>query len=135
VERKCELCKRENVRDPPDETFAHLFRDCNIARKLKQGFLNHGFQEWVGINDAQWSNLWFFGIVPGGEGGPQNIFILTVFTLCNFYIWELKLRKKRGSIAGFINEVTFMLRGILKASSKINEARANLHYNFCRQLE
>jgi hypothetical protein len=46
----------------------------------------------------------------------------------------IEAEKKRGSIAGIINEVTFMMRGILKASKKINEAKADLNYNFCRQL-
>jgi hypothetical protein len=42
-DRKCELCKRDKVNNPEDETFLHLFSRCKVAKTFKKGLVDRCF--------------------------------------------------------------------------------------------
>jgi hypothetical protein len=115
-----------------EETFRPLFSDCPTTKNLKEGFLRVGFPEWLNLTDEKWLELWFFGKMP--ESDELNSFILLVTMLCNLYIWELKLRKNRGSVAGMLNEVLYLADGILRVNRNFSEQKNKLNYNLCRLL-
>jgi hypothetical protein len=133
-DRLCDLCKRDNVPNPREESFIHIFADCGIAKALKKGFINKWFPEWGDLSVSDWNKFWFFGMEPDRFEKP-NLFLLLVAMTGNFYIWDLKIRKKRGSIIGMCNEVEYMIRAALKSSRRIDYSKGRLHYAFCRQLE
>jgi exonuclease III len=134
-DRGCDLCRRGGGGEAvPDETFRHLFFDCPVAKSLKKGFFRLGFQEWNMLTDEEWVKLWSYGKTPGTEN-QNNLFILCIIMLGNFYIWELKLRKNRGSSIGMFNEILFLAKGILGVNKNLENLKNNLNYAFCRNLE
>jgi hypothetical protein len=133
-DRKCELCKRDKVINPDDETFVHLFSRCNVAKTFKKGLIDRCFPEWGELNVENWDKFWFYGMEPNKTGRP-NAFVLIISLIGNFYIWELKIKKKRGSVASMLNDAFYLLKIILKCNKRVNEERGKLHYVFCRELE
>jgi hypothetical protein len=90
--------------------------------------------EWGDLNDDNWDKFWFYGMEPNKTGSP-NAFVLIIALIGNFYIWELKIKKKRGSVASILNDALYLLKIILKCNKRVNEERRKLHYVFCRELE
>jgi hypothetical protein len=133
-DRWCYLCKRETPSVLTEETFKHLFSACNTGRRLKEGFLTKFFPEWTNINNEEWERLWLIGIHPGAND-KINLFICLTAYLCNFYIWSIKLKRIRGSVAGMSEEVIYSMRGAITVNNKINEQRTKVNFPFCRAVE
>jgi hypothetical protein len=94
-DRKCELCKRDKVTNPEDETFSHLFSRCKVAKIFKKGLIEHCFPEWGVLSDEKWDKFWLVGMEPN-QNECLNLFVAIIALLGNYYIWELKIKKKKG---------------------------------------
>jgi hypothetical protein len=86
------------------------------------------------LTNQEWLELWFLGKMPNGNDRVDP-FIILVCMLCNHYIWELKLKKNRGSGKGMVNEVVFQFKSILRINKNLNEYKNIHNFNFCRLLE
>jgi hypothetical protein len=133
VGRLCTLCIRDNNPAPEEETFLHLFADCNSVKNLKNNFLNRAMPEWGQIDRLTWLRFWLVGIDPVSNTN-DNLFLRILVTHVNFYIWETKLKKKRLSLANLLNEAKFFFKSILKQNADVRVSMAKINNNFFNRL-
>jgi hypothetical protein len=133
VGRLCTFCIRENNPVPEEETFLHLFADCNGVKNLKNNFITRTLPEWGQMERLSWLKFWFIGTEPR-ENTNENLFLRILITLVNYYIWDVKLRKKRLSMANLLNEVKFHLNSILKQNADVRISMLRANNNFYRRL-
>jgi hypothetical protein len=74
---------------PPDETFLHLFYECDTVGAVHHKFYTKNFPE-INGNEIEKRKLWF-GLIPSNIR-DKTLFICTIM-LIQFGIWESKLKK------------------------------------------
>jgi hypothetical protein len=133
VSRHCGLCTDINAANPFDETFSHLFSDCTVSEGLKNAFREKNFRDWGGYNDMELRKFWLLGQKPG-TGDNDNLFLRAIAILVNFYIWDIKLKRKRGSLASLCNDIKFYLESMLRQSTKMRCDMVKINESFFRDL-
>jgi hypothetical protein len=70
--------------------------------------------------------FWYLGILPGMR--KTAIFIRSVVSLTNFYIWNIKLKKELIPVGTFMEGISGMINGLLKLSSTLREAKLSNNF-------
>ena len=65
--------------------------------------------------------FWYLGILPGMR--KTDIFISSVVSPSNFYIWNIKLKKELIPVGTFMENIFGMINGLLKLSSTLRDAK------------
>jgi len=91
VNRACTFCSLAGRQNIMDETFKHLFLDCQTTKRLHDQFLAKYFAG-LDINAEQRSKFFFLGLLP--ENYRDNHFVMYAVLLFQYCIWEWKLQKK-----------------------------------------
>ena len=95
--RSCTFCVANNLANPLEESFLHLFFECrytnNILCKVRDVFV----PEITFRNRTEMILFWFCGIAPS-ENLNKCIFVLTFCSTAMFSIWEHKLKKKKTNL-------------------------------------
>jgi hypothetical protein len=89
INRGCNFCTLTGP-DPPDETFLHLFYQCEAIKEIRKKYIEKFFPE-SGDNNELKKLIWF-GFVP-----PQikdKLLFLACIMLCQYGIWEAKQKNK-----------------------------------------
>jgi hypothetical protein len=131
TERACTFCKLNNVPVPvPDESFRHLFFDCEQTRISLVRFFNKYMPDFIFHDDTFLLRYLFCGVNVITEK-RDNFFLSTVAISAMFYIWECKLRKIKPSAEELANDIFYGIESISRASSTMILAM-NLDLHICR---
>jgi hypothetical protein len=129
--RFCTFCTLSN-RQNNDETFAHLFSECETTKTLQSKFTSKflGIENEMTINEKK--QLFFLGELPGGA--TDNYFLIASVLLFQALIWESKLRRKIPSFNTL--QISFLeSTGLLLANSKLaRECAEKLNFPLCRHF-
>jgi hypothetical protein len=87
----CTFCSLNNVGNIPDETFSHLFYDCETTKSWHEKFLREHFPANLFNNDAEKK---LFLVTGFNNRYPKNLFLTVSVLLFQYCIWEAKLKKK-----------------------------------------
>ena len=127
--RSCTFCTVLNRVNAPDETFVHIFFDCqttsNWLRSLELQFFND--IPLTSVNERK--KFWFYGLLPNNHFDP---FILLAIWCIKFVIWENKLRKKIPSLNSLKVEFFVKMQKMLSVSSKVRNVRDVSDFLLCR---
>jgi hypothetical protein len=103
--------------DTPDESFIHLFFECNSTKIALSNFYAKYLPEWSNFSNEAKKKFLFMGVNPSTDK-RDNFFISTLAIVILFYIWECKLQKKIPYMEAMANEVFYTLENIRRVSNK-----------------
>ncbi len=119
----------ENIANPPDEMFLHLFLNCPTVQAWHGEFVRRYLND-INLNPVESTKLWFLGITPGTDS--PSFAVLSAILLFQYCIWEEKLRKRKPAF----RTINLLFEEILSASfskNKIfNKSAATLPYAIFR---
>jgi hypothetical protein len=128
INRGCYFCVNKNVQPIPDETFLHLFLECDTSRLIIQQFYRK-FLTWDPLNNDDVKKFIFLGQMPNSE--VHNFFIETISISICFYLWQCKLQKILPSQEGLLNELFYSVENIRRISPVLRNDM-NLKLPLCR---
>jgi exonuclease III len=129
--RHCTFCYYSNIRVLHDETFLHLFYQCNIVASLLTKFEREFFPEINFTSDSSRRKFWFLHLTPD-INERLNIFHRTALWIFKYLIWEAKLKKKTPSYQTIKIDFVFMTENAMKNSAEINVKSKNNYYSISR---
>ena len=132
--RHCAFCTVQQIRNPPDETFSHLFFECNTSSRYLAFFENLIFSEKIGLSVLERKRLWFLGIFDS-ELSKNNTFLGTCIWVVKFLIWSYKLKKRVPNIIELKTEFFYQMGGIFDSSERVRLDRTNYDTLFCRNWD
>jgi hypothetical protein len=133
-QRGCTFCLISNNFNGniPDETFSHVFYECDTVRDWHNRFSLKYLPENYFRNDQERRNFFFLGIVHGTD--TDNYFIFAAVLLFQYCIWEARLKKKIHSY----NTLELLFREIiysfLRTNSLARKSKAKSNFKLCRTL-
>jgi len=125
ISRNCTFCTLKNRR--ADETFGHLFFECETVRSLHTQFEGKFLEIFPNIN-SQARNVWF----TGSTNGIKNLFLKISVLTFQFCIWEYKLKKKIPVFNSIITEFFHLFNQCFKVSREIQYDRPLLNFPLSR---
>jgi zinc-binding in reverse transcriptase len=131
VARGCTFCGIKNKIPVPDESFTHLFFDCETTNSLLYQFGRNTIPELFNPDDRESYKKFFFTGRNPLSGEIDNFFIQTMGILTMFYIWECKLQKRIPVLMGLLNDLFFTGELIRQNSCKFREGMS-LNLRLCR---
>jgi hypothetical protein len=126
--RTCQLCIVAGNREAVDETFSHLFLECNVTKSTHNWFLrkylpNHGF------NMESKKMLFFGGCLPETEHFNKYAFL--VAAVCQLLVWDMKVQKRFLAPLTLDFDFRYYIKNCVRLNgSLINDmARVGIVYN------
>ena len=132
--RSCCFCTLRNIRNPPDETFVHLFFDCGTTNMYLRYFENLIFSELANMTEIERKKLWFLGIFDN-ETTNVNTFLGTCIWIVLFLIWESKLKKKTPNNIALRQEFFYNVNCIFESAPQLRYDKNKSNSNFCRNWD
>jgi hypothetical protein len=114
VNRQCSLCVIERLAVPADETFYHLFFQCQVSNRLHMWFLDKYFPDSFNNDEAK-----VFLLGGGAPGRISQNFVMIIPLIWQFLIWDMKLQKRVLAPLTLDNDFRFILKGICGYNRKI----------------
>jgi len=130
VSRVCFFCSKKNPGIPNDETFIHLFYNCNTTRAWQAQFLTKCFPEFGLLPDNELKKLWFLGIY----NDTIIPFIVGAMLSFQFCIWEHKLRKNVPSFHTLYNEFLSSFIDTCRHNNDVRLSGTVINYELCRTI-
>ena len=123
----CVILKKDN---PPDESFSHLFYDCEVVKNL------HNSLEETALKDSTGSQKmlkrdWFGVEIMEKENKFKRILILTI----QFFVWEAKLQKKLPVANHVLGETISLLENAMRTDTDLRLGRVNFNCHLCRHWD
>jgi exonuclease III len=132
--RSCCFCVLRKVHNPPDETFSHLFFDCETTNRYLRFFENLIFREKVNVTVNERKLLWFLGVVDA-TNTSLNTFLGICIWLVRYLVWDAKLKKKLPNNVALKQEFFYHINNIFEASPIIRHDRTKYDSYFCRNWD
>jgi len=129
VSRECTFCTLKG--DVTDETFLHLFFECNTVRELQRKFCDEFLAELVN-NNIDYKILMLTGTK---ENNSFNNFLFFSILVLQFKIWDFKIKKKIPTYYTFRMGVIDTIANIYKTCALMQQDRRDLNYKLCRDFE
>jgi len=126
--RGCTLCQLKNINPLPDETFKHLFFDCDTVASLHKRLIEKYFSSLRNMNEQQQRQFWFNGIFEN----KANLFVTFAIFAFQFLIWKLKLRKEILNFSTMEQNWLYTLDVTHRLSNKIREAVLLINFDIRR---
>jgi len=135
-QRGCTFCVvNNNVNENgiiPDETFSHIFYECDTVRGWHNRFILKYLPENYFRDDRERREFFFLGKVHDTDG--ENFFIHAAVLIFQYCIWESKLKKKIHSY----NTLELLFREIiynfLRTNALARKSKAKSNFKLCRSL-
>jgi len=139
ADRKCTFCRIKNPNSLTEETFQHLFIQCDTTENWHNVFLSNFLPELVrqlNNNVPEKRLFWATGIYSDENGTKQyNAFISVTVQLFQYCIWEAKLRKKIPSFHTLKHEFFSLLKDIFENSGELKMSKNNCNFLLCREWD
>ncbi len=130
-QRGCTFCTLNNVGTVPDETFSHLFYDCDTTRSWHEKFLREHLPVNFFNNDVEKKMFFVTGF---NNRYPRNMFLTTPVLLFQYCIWEAKLKKKIPSFHTLNEEFLDLCRKFIWSNSVAHNCCTSNNFPLCRNL-
>jgi hypothetical protein len=122
----------QKILDELDETFSHIFYECDTVRDWHNRFTLKYLPENYFRDDRERREFFFLGRVHDTDG--DNFFIYASVLIFQYCIWESKLKKKIHSY----NTLELLFREIiynfLRTNSLARKSKAKSNFKLCRTL-
>jgi hypothetical protein len=119
--RECSLCVASNLPVPSEETFKHLFFDCNVSGRVHRWFI----AKYYGMENLSNDELVKYIFTGSLRGVYNECFHLTAMTV-NYLIWELKLQKRILCPLTIDNEFGYLVKNNICVSPRLKRLFYNL---------
>jgi hypothetical protein len=103
----------------PDETFPHLFLECETACKTQTWFARE-----YNLPVLERKNIFFIG--TSGDPDSYNEVLHIMAVLIQFFIWEMKLFKRIYSGTTLDIDFRFLLNNCFRNCSRLHNIRERL---------
>jgi exonuclease III len=131
ISRSCTFCALGSVPIPvPDETFVHLFFECQYTSGIRNEFNGRLLPEINFVNVSNEKKFYFCGINLATEK-QDNLFFEILTKVFMFSIWESKLNKKLPSFMKVLNDCYFLIDAMRRCSNKLRQDM-NVDLTICR---
>jgi hypothetical protein len=129
--RHCTLCFISGVGPPlSDETFLHLFSECNIVANIRRRLIIKHFPELLASPQDLLKKLEFLGNINDNK---VNLFLNCVSIIINFLVWRMKTQKDIIPFSSFDTKLLDILDTCYAASAKFREATLIDNFHICRR--
>jgi hypothetical protein len=127
--RNCTFCSMATPPRNIDETFSHLFFECDTTKNWHRQFIATGYPE-MNLTPEREKKLWFLGIYD------DNIedFVISSFLTFQYVIWEAKLKKRQPSFHTLFTEFLDQFRLTVHHNSDVKTSGTHLNYSLCRRF-
>jgi zinc-binding in reverse transcriptase len=115
VSRQCTFCVIKNVQDPAEETFVHLFFECEFVRRIQDWFVSKYLPETLPTIEEK--KLFFFG--GGFASKNPSVFSIAVPLLLQYLLWEMKIQKRVLSPLTLDNDFRYMIKCVSSYYKKL----------------
>jgi hypothetical protein len=120
VSRLCTLCRSDDNAVANDETFIHVFLDCEITVRCQNWFIDKYFFPPVPVVDRDFRrNLFLLG--KFAEENISQLMAILAATL-NVLIWEMKTSKRVLSPLTLSNNYTYLVNKFCKVNTSFRDA-------------
>jgi hypothetical protein len=130
--RGCSLCVIDGINPVPDETFSHIFLECNTVRNWHNKFFREYFPNDYLRDEQDRRNILFLGRVH--EPDTDNYFIMITILLFQYVIWEQKLKKKAPSYQSINLEFREHVRQLLRCNARARKHNGKSNFCLCRKF-
>ena len=130
----CTFCVANNLANLQDESFLHLFFDCNYTNSILCKMWDHFVPEITFCNRSELKLFWFCCIAPR-ENFKNCNFVLTFCSTTMFSIWDHKLHKKKVTWASFKDDFLHSLGSIYNNNLDFRNSVARLNLSICRNWD
>ena len=132
VDRSCTFCKIKNVRPIHEESFIHLFYECETTAKAMGDFINEYLPEF--INNTSFRKKHFFLAFKQNNAELDNVFIYWGKWTLLYLIWDCKLKKRQCTWQSMKRDFGYIL-GQICCNKKIGEKRRNSNTYLARNWD
>jgi len=134
VGRSCTFCRIKNFGAVPDETFIHLFFECDTTNSWLRYFEREFFPELIFPDIMSRKEFWFcqYNLEHNIH---KNTFVKTAIWCIKFSIWGAKLAKKKPSNRTICMDVVGTLNGIYENSQKVRLEKNFNDFYICRSWD
>jgi hypothetical protein len=130
--RKCTFCEITSGQQSVDESFIHIFFDCQHVRRWHTDFVRKYLPDFNNLDIPSQKKMWFFGILPNAD---EVEFFPAISLLCfQFCIWEAKLGKKIPSFHTLEISFSKQIECLLRLNKDARESATKLNISLCRQF-
>jgi hypothetical protein len=126
-QRGCTLCTIEGRLPVPDETFIHLFYDCETTRKIHEWF-SRLYD--IPVNERK--TIFLLGTVDVGGTFNETVYIWAIFI--QFFVWEMKIYKRIYSGTTLDIDLKFFIGNCFRNCARLHLAREKLPQGFKNAL-
>jgi hypothetical protein len=113
-QRGCTFCSLTNAATIPDETFSHLFYDCETTGFWHAKFFREHTPENFFVNDEEKRLYMITGFC---NRYPRNLFPTVTALLFQYCIWEARLKKKIPSFHTLNEDFLYMMKNFIWSNS------------------
>jgi hypothetical protein len=128
--RNCTFCSASGQNN--DETFIHLFFDCQTTRGWQERFLEKYILPGGGLSREEKIGFFFFGTLPGQK--TDNSFVGMAALIFQYCIWEQKLAKKLPSFSTLDIKFNDIIFSLLKCNRKVRNMAETINLPLCRNF-
>ena len=130
IDRACTFCKVARRLPAPEETFGHLFWDCNTTSEMYEKFYSQVAPELVQLTDAEQKKFWILGTAPIFL--PEIYFTARAVLL--YCLWDFHNKKKTFAWYTLKLNFTYELKKIAENGTQTKFGTNNNNFNICRLL-
>jgi hypothetical protein len=132
ISRKCTFCEITSGDQSGDESFMHIFFDCQHVRNWHSQFVRKYLPDLINPDLPSLKKMWFFGILPGTE---EVEFFPSISILCfQFCIWEAKLGKKIPSFHALEISFSDQINCLLRLNKDARDSATKINNSLCRHF-
>jgi hypothetical protein len=130
LDNSCTFCVKSGSANPSREDFAHVFYDCQVINNT----CNRIFREYYlpGVNPAAERLTYLTGIVNGANKIDSFFYLLTSI-LCNYTVWQFRMKKIVPSTASIIEDIDNLFESCVNVSHKISDTVSDASSPICRR--
>jgi exonuclease III len=115
VSRSCTFCRIQGRGNENDETFIHLFFECQVTTKIQDWFVREYFVR--DISPAEKKQLFFTGILRPDD--KPNLYLTALAFTVQYLIWDARNQKRALQGLTLNNDFQFYIQGYFRNSRKI----------------
>ena len=132
--RSCTFCTVNNSINPQEETFLHLFLECQYTDKILCTIRENFVPEITLRTTAEKKMLWLCGSSPNAIYN-KGLFIQAFCSSVMFTLWEHKLKKKKLTWALFREDLIHTLGTIYDTNLSFRDSVSTLNLSICRNWD
>ncbi len=115
-----------------DESFLHIFYDCQHVRRWHSEFVSKYLPELDNPDIRSLKKMWFFGILPNSD--EVELFPAVSLLCLQFCIWEAKLGKKIPSFHTLEISFSEQIECFLRLNKDARESATKTNTSLCRHF-